>query len=281
MKGKKLNKEEVNEKLNARGRGIELIGEYVTNKTNSLFRCSNNHIWEAAPNNIINGGGCPICGKINKTFTKEIINERIKDSGIELIGKYINVETKALFRCPNGHIREAFPNNILRNTGCGRCSSNFPLTKEDVNERIKDKGIELIGKYTTTKTKTLFRCFKNHIWEATPSNILYGRGCPTCASSGFKTNIPAHGYLLDFGHFIKFGISNTLEVRLKSHTTYNGKFTVIKTKLFDNGQDALDWENDIKKKYGGSYVSKDILPHGFTETLPMCFKETLITMLDN
>ena len=109
---------------------------------------------------------------------------------------------------------------------------------------------------------------------------MRGDGCPSCAVYSFKLDIPSYGYLLDFGHFIKFGISNTLKVRLQRHKTKNGKFTVIKTKLFENGQDALDWENDIKKKYGGSHVSKEICPDGFTETLPMFFKETLLITLD-
>jgi hypothetical protein len=155
------------------------------------------------------------------------------------------------------------------------------LTKETVNERIKDRGIELIGEYITNKKPVLFRCPNNHTWMTRPDDVLRGHGCPSCSVNRFKLNMSAHGYLLNFGHFIKFGISNVLTKRLSKLKDYNGKFTVIKTKLFEDGQDALAWENDIKKKYGGSYVTKDILPHGFTETLPMCFKETLISMLDN
>ena len=273
-----LTKKNVNERI--KHRGIELIGDYIRNKDHTLFSCSNNHTWKALPNSVLRGTGCPHCSN-NFLLTKKNVNERIKHRGIELIGEYIRNKDHTLFRCSNNHTWKAVPCNVLRGTGCPRCSNNFLLTTEDIKERIKDRGIELIGDYITADIPVLFRCANNHTWKTTTNN-LYRTGCPECNDGGgFKTFKAGHGYLLDFGHFIKFGISNVLPRRLTEHKRNNGKFTVIKTKLFDNGQDALDWENDIKKKYGGWYVSKDILPHGFTETLPVFFKETLIAMLDN
>ena len=185
-----------------------------------------------------------------------------------------------MFRCSYNHEWIPLPNDVLQGKGCPHCSNRFPLTKEIVNERLKDRGIELIGEYITSKTPSVFRCSYNHEWAASPHNIMRGNGCPSCSVYGFKLDIPSYGYLLDFGHFIKFGISNTLKKRLREHKRNNGNYTVIKTKLFENGQHALDWENDIKKKYGGSYVSKDVLPDGYTETLSMFFKETLLITLD-
>jgi hypothetical protein len=110
---------------------------------------------------------------------------------------------------------------------------------------------------------------------------LIGSVCPLCfgGGGGFKCTKPGHGYLLNFGNFIKFGITNVLSRRLSEHKRYNGKFSVIKTKLFENGQDALDWENSIKKRFGGNYVSKDICLRGYTETLPMCLKDALVETL--
>jgi hypothetical protein len=229
----------------------------------------------------LNGNGCPECSG-NLPLTKKIVNERIKDRGIKLIGKFITTKVPVLFRCANNHKWKASPSTVLSGHGCPICAGTLPLTKKIVNERIKDRGIELIDDYINSGKRSLFRCANNHTWETRPRDVMRGRGCPSCCEGGgFKPDKAAHGYLLDFGYFIKFGISNVLKNRLQAHKRCNGKFMVIKTKLFENGQDALDWENDIKKKYGGWYVAKDILPHGYTETLPMCFKETLITMLDN
>jgi hypothetical protein len=214
---------------------------------------------------------------MGRKLTKEIVNERIKDRGIELIGEYITNKKPVLFRCPKNHTWMTRPDDVLRGHGCPKCNNNFPLTKEIVNERIKDRGIELIGELVTTDIHSVFRCANGHTWKPTPNSVLKGSGCPLCnEAGGFKTDKAGHGYLLNFGHFIKFGISNMLKDRFQSLTRNNGKFIVIKTKLFENGQDALDWENGIKKKYGGWYISKGICPDGYTETLPMCFTETLI-----
>jgi len=274
-----LTKENVNERI--KDRGIVLANGYINNNTHTLFRCSNNHEWKAKPRTIMSGSGCPDCAAINRRLTKEDIQERIKDRGIKLISDYIDTRQLSLFKCANNHEWKVGASRVLEGSGCPDCAAiNRRLTKEDIQERIKDRGIEIIGEYIKTESKTLFRCINNHQWETLAHHILVGKGCPMCAVNGFKPNIPAYSYLLDFGHFIKFGISNRLKARLSSHTTYNGKFTVIKTKLFENGQDALNWENEIKKKYGGWYVTKNICPQGFTETLPIFFKENLIAMLD-
>ena len=42
------------------------------------------------------------------------------------------------------------------------------------------------------------------------------------------------------------------------------------------GQLALDWENHIKRVYGGRYATKEQCPDGYTETLPIELLENLI-----
>lgn len=272
----KLTKEIVNERL--KDRGIELIGEYVNTNTKSTFKCPKSHEWSAIPRGVMSGRGCPYCSN-RFEFTKEIVNERLKDRGIELIGEYYRSDKKTLFRCPYGHEWETKYTTIVGGHGCPHCSNNFPLTKKIVNERVKNRGIELIGDYLGgSQTKALFRCPENHEWETMVQSILSGRGCPSCSISGYTLDLPAHGYLLDFGTFIKFGISNVLHNRLRRHKM-NGKYTVIETKYFENGQDALDWETAVKRKFGGNHVSKEICPDGYTETLPISLREELIATL--
>lgn len=42
--------------------------------------------------------------------------------------------------------------------------------------------IEIIGKYINARTKIKVRCLiDDHIWYATPDNLLHGYGCPKCA----------------------------------------------------------------------------------------------------
>jgi hypothetical protein len=276
----RLNKEIVNQRL--KGSGIELIGEYVNTSTKSLFRCSKGHERMVFPDAVFRFKKCSNCS--GEVLSKEIVNERLKNRNVQLIGEYINMDTKALFKCSENHEWETIPYHVLgkAQTGCRICNGG-KLSKKIVNQRLKDRGIELIGEYTNVETKSLFRCSESHEWTRRVDSVMDGGKCPECFSGkrggGIKTDKPSHAYILNFGNFLKFGISNVLEKRLKTHRQNNGEHVVIASKLFENGQDALDWENSIKKRFGGNYVSKDIFPYGFTETLPICLKEALVETL--
>lgn len=56
------------------------------------------------------------------------------------------------------------------------------LTKEIVNERLSSKGYRLIGEFTRVHDLSIFECCKKHVWEARPSNIMSGKGCPICSN---------------------------------------------------------------------------------------------------
>ena len=115
-----------------------------------------------------------------KKLTKEIVNERIADRGIKLIGEYENANTKTTFQCPEDHTWDATPDSVMSGSGCPHCGGLLPLTKEIVNERIAERGIKLIGEYENARTKTTFQCAEGHTWGSRPNDILNGNGCPHC-----------------------------------------------------------------------------------------------------
>jgi hypothetical protein len=143
---------------------------------------------------------------------------------------------------------------------------------------VDNRGITLIGKYTNNATKTLFRCPHGHEWSAKPSIIKSGHGCPTCASSGFKRDKPGWIYVLIFANYIKYGITNDLERRLKEHLK-NGVFELYFSQLYDSGGIAYDLELLIKRTLGGRHVTKEDCPDGWTETLPSHLLEDVIGLL--
>ena len=63
------------------------------------------------------------------------------------------------------------------------------LTNDEFVDRLKSKNVNFIpiDPYKNAITKIRFQCLENpeHIWEATPTNVLKGTGCPIC----FKENI--------------------------------------------------------------------------------------------
>lgn len=273
----RLSKEIVNKRLE--GTGITLIGEYVGSTIKTEFQCTNRHIWLTMPKSILSGVGCPECAGLTP-LSKEIVNSRLFNRRIKMIGEYHGVKTKTEFQCVNNHIWNTKPRVVLSGVGCIECSGKLPLTKEIVNERISHRGIIQIGKYLGTTRKTKFTCIENHEWDATPNSVLSGTGCPFCAKTGFKTELPAWVYILIFDTYIKYGITNDLQRRLSEHKNHNGHYMIGHTKYFDVGASALSWEKSVKTIFGGSFVTSDICPDGYTETICVSKLKSLIDTLN-
>ena len=288
--GTKLTSDDIVQRLSKDGRGITLIGDFVTIKTNTLFQCTHGHQWLAMPYKVTGGTGCPICRNINITFTSaDFMKTLIEDGrGIKLIGEYINAKTKTEFGCSYGHRWLTTPDSIKRGTSCPYCSGyRYSLADGRMNARllIDGRGFTIVGPYKGTLTKTTFQCSHGHEWGALPNNVLSGSGCSVCSSingirTGFDPAKPASIYVLKFANFIKYGISNNLSNRLTRHKK-NGDYTLVYRHDYDDGRLALAWENYIKRTFGGKYVNKDECPDGYTETLPIDLLETIINQPTN
>ena len=180
------------------GRGIDLVGEYANSQTKTLFKCNEGHTWEATPNSVMGGNGCPHCSG-NVPLTKEIVNARIAERGITLLGGYRGAHTKTLFQCSEGHTWEARPGNIMQGKNCPHCDGQFPLSKEIVIERIADRGLVMLGEYVNSMTKTLFKCNEGHTWEASPGNVIGGTSCPHCSGNVLLTTEIVNDRITDRG----------------------------------------------------------------------------------
>ena len=208
-------------------------------------------------------------------LTKEIINKRLYSKGIQLIGEYLGSLSNTTFMCTNEHKWEARPNNVLGKNGCPSCNSKKLFT-EVINNRLSDRGIRILTPYKDSLSKAIFECQQGHKWEARVDSILNGTNCNICSPGGFKSNLPAWEYVLQYESFIKYGITNDLERRMSEHKR-NGTFEIVHIKYHSNGKLAQQWEKSIKKKYGGKFVSECEFPNGWTETLPLNLLEEILT----
>lgn len=175
-------------------KNIKLLGKYVHSKQKIKCKCMiDGYIWEAYPTHLLRGHGCPKCaGNIKKThkeFVKELnsINENI-----EIMSRYKNDGVKVLCRCKiDNHEWEATPNNLLRGYGCPKCGElrRINLRTKKHSEFIKElklvnPNIEVLSEYSRSDKKIKCRCkIDSHEWEALPSSLLYGQGCPECGIS--------------------------------------------------------------------------------------------------
>jgi hypothetical protein len=135
------------------------------------------------PAAVMGGQGCPHCYEKNQPLSKEIVNARIADREIILVGDYKGAHVSTVFQCREGHTWKARPGNILQGKNCPHCDGQFPLSKEVVNERIAHRGIVLLDEYINNSTKRRFQCRDGHVWEAAPANVVAGTGCGICAGN--------------------------------------------------------------------------------------------------
>ncbi len=175
---------------------IEIVERYINTNTKTLHRCKiDGYEWMIKPHHIINDKqGCPMCHNYRntriktrncrKTHEKYVDEVTIINPSIEVVGEYVNSATKILHRCKiDGNEWTARPNDILHGTGCPICRRNRKKTHEKYVAEVAaiNPNIEVIGKYIGANIKILHRCKVDGCeWQAKPSNILCGKGCPAC-----------------------------------------------------------------------------------------------------
>lgn len=110
---------------------------------------------------------------------------------IQVLGKYINMNTKIHFKCLIHDFEfDAFPQNMLRGHGCRKCGNEKQSKKQTKShdkfvEDLKsiNQDIEVIGKYINMDTKVQVRCLKDgYIWDADPRKLYRGCKCAVCSN---------------------------------------------------------------------------------------------------
>lgn len=238
-------------------KGFEMVGAYAgVTRSRATVRCREGHEWHALIDNLIkkNGTGCPHCKGMAK-LTFEEVERRLTPRGIRMVDGEPRAVTRATFECSNGHTWEARLGTVLIQTSCPHCRSNRPLTRDDVNARIAERGYVLSGEYVNAGARAEFKCSNGHNWVAIPDNILRGKGCPSCAEYGFNPEHPACFYTIrifsESGEYVGFGITKDKETRFSYHARAIRKegfdFEVLDTLEFESGHDARALEELVKE----------------------------------
>lgn len=192
----KLTHEEYIEKVSKINSNIKVLGVYIDTKTKILHRCEvDNFEWMATPDGILHGRGCPKCGG-TMNFTHEEYVKKVAEinKNIEVIDKYVNTKTKILHKCKiDGQEWYAMPTNILKGTGCPKCS--IEGSKKAHENYVKEialinPDIEVLDMYVNTRTKILHKCKTcGHKFYVKPNDFLHGIGCPKCNASHGERDI--------------------------------------------------------------------------------------------
>ena len=190
---KRLTNEEFVNRMSLINPDIEILGEYVNASTKVCCRCKIcGHIWDGFPCNLLRGTGCKKCSDKRLAETKlndqESFINRLNDinPNIEILSQYQGIHKKVKCRCRiDGYEWEATPANLLKGKGCPKCSKRIKRTHEQFVEEMKciNSNIIVLSRYENNSKKVKCKCLiDGHIWEAIPTNLLKGSGCPLCSN---------------------------------------------------------------------------------------------------
>ena len=160
---KRVTKEEAQDRLDADGRGIVIVGDFNGTNSRSLFRCNRGHEWSGLGTNVImNKRNCPKC----RTSSKQAIQDRLDADGrgIKLLSsEFMGMNSKNKFQCPKGHEWSCEGGQVVINkTGCPNCASHgFDKTKSAILYYVKISSVIHGTLYkvgvTNSKSRSRFR----------------------------------------------------------------------------------------------------------------------------
>jgi hypothetical protein len=234
--------------------------------------CEYGHQWRSTISSRTCGGnGCPICTgrQVLKGFND--LQTKFPDIAAEAYGWDPTTVTpgsaqKMDFICHYGHRwKSSVSHRTTNQSGCPICSGQQLLAGfNDLQTKFPDVAKDAYGWDPLTVTsrthkKKDWKCSFGHIWNASVASRSGGSGCPVCAEYGFNPEKDAWFYLMQRPGEQQLGITNELDVRLKTHRR-NGWDLLDHTEPA-SGQKVLDTENAFKK-----WLKKEIgLMEGTTE----------------
>ena len=152
---KRKTQEEFEKEVSLASPNTKVIGKYININTKIQFKCLiHDFEFDAFPQNVLRGHGCRKCGneKQSKKQTKshdKFIKDIMKiNPNIEVIGQYVNMDTKVQVQCLiDGYIWNADPRKLYRGVQCAVCSNrkvieginDINTTRPDLVQYFKNK----------------------------------------------------------------------------------------------------------------------------------------------
>lgn len=253
--------EEYRLELKKRFPNIKHIGEYVNGRTKTKYHCKIcGHIWDSTPDNLkVTKHGCPKCARqhiiATHTYSRDYFLTKMKElhPNIKILGQYKDMNTKIQCKCLiDGYIWDLKPSYAInRKHGCPKCGGSLRLTNEQFVGRLKNEHPHIIAlsEYINDNTKVKLKCLIcGNEWEASPTHLHQGRGCPKCRMLNLHNQ---------FAKTEKAFISEmqSIDPTIEIIGDYYNSHTKIKCRCRKCGNEWLSLPNNLLKKRGCSNCS--------------------------
>ena len=157
----------------AHERGYQVLGTYINNDTKIEMQCPENHILEITPHSFKYGRGCAKCADHCPIQAKGNFYSEAVERDYQVLGTYINNDTKIEMQCPDNHRFETTPHRFKN--GHGLLLNVFDLcpiqAKEKFYIQAHERGCQILGTYVNNRTKVRMQCPENHQFEISPDSF--------------------------------------------------------------------------------------------------------------
>jgi hypothetical protein len=266
--------------------GFCLSDKYINNHNKLIWKCGScDYVWNATLHNVKDQHQwCPRCAgnlKHDIKIVKEWLIKNKPNSQL-LSTNYINSKSDLKFRCKKGHVWNSTFGRIKSGKWCPKCAK--PYSNCNILDMkklaIKRGGLCLSEKYENSTTKLKWQCKHNHIWEAIPSQVVFGTWCPYCKSSSrseeicrvyfeeiFKTKFPR-----SYPFWLKSNLGYQMELdgyseKLGVAFEHNGLHHYEDIEFWKNKKEYWDKNDSLKKELCSKYnVKLVIIPALFVKT---------------
>ena len=236
------------------------------------WHCRFNHTWKATPKSRTKQkSGCPFCTgrKVLVGFSDLLTTHR--DIALQAINWDPKTVTrgsnlKKSWKCEAGHIWDAQIISRVQGSNCPFCSgqkvlvgfNDLETTDPEIAKEAENWDPKTVTRGSNTRKK--WKCTAGHSWSSTVNNrAILGRGCPSCAESGFDPNEDGYLYFLEQEAWSMFqiGITNVPIKRLNSHKRLGWKEIEVRGPM--DGHLTQQWETSIlgMLKARGADLSND------------------------
>jgi len=261
---------------------------YVNNNTKVQIICPLHGESEMTPAAHLKYNGCAERGKLQfiKTRTDSLETFIAKANKVHnnrytyLKADYKSSKVNVIITCKIHGNFEQGPYQHLQGQGCPTCGREIIANARrlDTEQFItKANAVHGVGtydyskvNYTTQNKQVEIICKFHGSFMQLANTHLQGHSCPGCCRQGYDKTKPGSLYYLEVetstGEMLyKIGITNRT-VKKRYSKIDRDKITMLFTKYFDNGADALRWETLILRAYKEhKYFGDSILESGNSE----------------
>ena len=219
--------------------------------------CADSHIFESYVYSRVAGVSCGICSNhqilkgVNDLATTHP-ELAIDAAGWDPSTFGAGSEKKLKWNCKVGHTyTTSIKSRVIQNTKCLVCGNREVLIGfNDLQTTHPELALQALGWDPTTKTgeshsRVRWRCPEAHEWISVVNSRTRGRGCPSCAQTGFDPNEDGFLYFIShpYWEMLQIGITNNPEKRLSQHRKLGWELLELRGPM--DGHLTQQWETAI------------------------------------